>query len=247
MKWAVGVLTVPERRERELPCTLASLRAGGFDAPHLFVDGAETPDYWRALGCADVSCRWPRLGVTGNWILSAWELYLRHPGSDRYFLAQDDLLACRNLRQYLERCPLPPRGYYNLYTMSTANERIVEGQPPGWYEGALLNPEPQNPRRLQCGRGALALLFTREGLKTLLTSGPLFDKPNAADPVVAKKRIDGGVVNAMNLAGWREMIHSPSLVQHTGAKSTIGNDCDRVYGRAKTFMGEEFDALTLLE
>jgi hypothetical protein len=40
------------------------------------------------------------------------------------------------------------------------------------------------------------------------------------------------------------MVHHPSLVQHTGDVSAMGN---RPHQKASSFPGEEYDALTLLE
>ncbi len=255
MKWSYGVMTVAERMTTTLPCTLASLRAGGFEEPRLFVDvplGVVVVDF--PDGLLGV-CRFPAVGVTANWILSMWELYLREPHADRYALFQDDLVCYRNLRQYLERSAFPRQGYQNLFTFSNANNLITEKSAGvGWVRGAPLNPGSE----MQCGRGALGLVFDRDGVVTLLSSRALAMKPQAADPRMAKRKIDGGVVTAMNLAGYSEYIHNPSLLQHTGRVSTIGNvwawgendtqgKCDHASGIAQTFLGEDWDALRFLE
>ncbi len=57
------------------------------------------------------------------------------------------------------------------------------------------------------------------------------------------RRIDGGIAEAMNKAGYREMVHNPSLVQHVGHKSTMGNKPHR---QALTFLGEGWDAMEVL-
>lgn len=262
MRWAYGVTTVPERRDDYLRCTLASLRAGGFDEPRLFVDGSDDHLGWSrwshesGIGALPVTCRMPRIGLVGNWVLALWELHLRNPRADRYAVFQDDLMCVRNLRPFLERSPWPGRGYLNLFTFSQANYLALRGKPPGWHEGALLNPPDRNPGLFQCGRGALGLVFDRDALLALLSARPLAEKPWAADPKIAGRRLDGGVVNAMNLAGYREYVHNPSLLQHVGQQSSIGNTwnwerdkvgkVDHASGVSWSFPGEDFDALGLL-
>lgn len=240
MKWACGVTTVPERRACLLPGTLQSLAAAGFDRPRLFVDGARPQlDPWvRDKPDLEVTHRWPLIRTFGNWALGLAELYVREPGADRFAMFQDDLVAVRNLRAYLERCPYPERGYLNLYTFPS-NQAIAPAGG-GWYEGALL-ASGSGDLRFQTGRGAVALVFSREAVVTLLCSQHMIERPQDAQN--GWKRLDGGVVTAMNKAGWREYVHSPSLVQHTGLVSSMRN---RPHKQAESFPGEQFDALSLL-
>jgi len=51
-------------------------------------------------------------------------------------------------------------------------------------------------------------------------------------------------VTALKKVGWKEYVHNPSLIQHTGKISIIGNGNHPL---APSFKGEEFDALDLLE
>jgi hypothetical protein len=53
-------------------------------------------------------------------------------------------------------------------------------------------------------------------------------------------------------AGFTEYVHAPSLVQHTGEVSSMGNPWDdtpgaKRYPFAQTFPGKDFDPLTLLD
>lgn len=222
-KWATGVTTVSERFDRLLPRTLASLRAAGFDKLRLFIDGVGNlpPD----LGEYEVTRRVPRIRTAANWVLSAYELYLREPNADRYAIFQDDFVTYPNLRQYLEKCDYPKKGYLNLYTFPE-NEKPQTG----WY---LSN---------QLGKGAVALIFDNETLRLLLSQRYLVDRP--LDIHRGHRAIDGGIIDAMKKAGCREYVHNPSLVQHTGIKSSMGN---RTQELATTFRGESFDALSLLD
>ena len=251
MRWAYGITTVTTRKDQYFPRTLRSLAAAGFDKPRLFVDKASLAEgiaYEKQFGLR-VTVRNGHIGTAGNWCLALAELYIEEPTAERYAIFQDDLIACRNLRQYLERAPYPEPGYLNLYTMQ-ANEAAIrkpfEAVKGRWYEAAWLDPDrkiqPGEPNYgLQTGRGAVALVFNLQAVVTLLASKHLVERPQ--DSTSGKKRVDGGIVTAMNKAGFREYVHSPSLVQHKGDISSMGS---RPHKRAETFPGEDYDALALL-
>lgn len=235
LKWSYGVLTVPSRRNTLLPITLRSLREGGFDNPRLFVDGsADATNYFHQFGLATTAR--DQIRVFGNWVLSLWELYLREPTADRFAVFQDDLITYKNLRQYLECCPYPDRGYLNLYTFPSNQELAPKDElgrhKDGWY---LSN---------QLGRGAVGLIFSNEAARHLLASPYMVDRP--LDPMRGWKSVDGGIIMAMNPmsaqqdgTGWPEWVHHPSLVQHTGHVSTTGNAGHK---QAESFRGEDYDA-----
>lgn len=230
MKWAYGVTTVPERAHTLLPRTLTSLGHAGFDAPHLFVDGctpAQHAEYHSRYG-ERVTCRGKRVRTAGNWVLSLYELYLLDPAADRYAVFQDDLIACRGLRDYLSVCVWPEKGYLNLYT-TLRNWEICPPGHTGWY---LSN---------QFGRGAVGLAFTRQAVHTLLTAKYLVERPQ--DQHRGHRAVDGGIVESFKAAGWTEWVHNPSLVQHTGERSSMGNNPHRP---SPCFRGEGFDAMMLI-
>lgn len=243
--WSYGVTTVPARVKSHLPRTLASLARGGFDRPRLFVDGA-------SLGLSlalqeifnlDVSPRYPHIGLAANWSLSMVELYLHSPVADYYALFQDDLVTVKNLRSYLEQRPYPENGYLNLFRFMD-NEGPTKSRPIGWVEGAEMatgKGTSYHGKMQQVGRGALALVFSREALVTLFLQPHFVNRPQ--DLKRGRIKIDGGIVESMNQAGWREYVHNPSLVSHTGSASTKGHHWHK---NAKTFPGENFNALSLL-
>jgi hypothetical protein len=242
--WAYGVITVPERLEALLPSTLKSLKRAGFDKPWIFMDGLEHSKVQalRDKLNLDVTARFPRIRAYGNWILSLGELYIRNPVCTHYALFQDDILAVYNLRKYLSSQPYPANGYWNLHTY-LSNEPVVHKKPQGWYEGGLVSGEcAKKDETNQTGRGAQALVFSREGVQMLLCHQHTVMRPT--DPARGWRNIDGAVVAAMNMAGWREYIHNPSLVAHVGTDSIMMN---REYPLARTWPGEEFDALSLLK
>lgn len=227
MIWNYGVTTVPARRDSLLPRTLASLAAAGFDKPRLFVDGDDNIQSWKQQFGLEVTCRSPTIRTAGNWILALHELTLREPNADRFAVFQDDMIACHNLKLYLEKSRYPDKSYLNLLT-ELENELMARNNK-GWFESN------------QLGRGAVALVFSREAAAVLLSNQSFIER--AQDKKRGHKAIDGGILYAMQQKGWKEYCHSPSLVQHTGVQSTMNN---RPFPPSKIFPGEEFDAMSLL-
>lgn len=226
--WAYAVTTVPERRDTLLPRTLRSLANAGFDKPRLLVDGADSG--YQHFGL-EVTYRTPRVRAFGNWILGLWELYLRNPTYDRFAIFQDDLIISRNARQYLDRCDYHPKGYWNLYTFPK-NEAVAQAV--GWTLTALR------------GHGAVGLAFSREAVTKILASyDHIVDRPIAKDVAARTQGIDAAVRCSLEKAGFRELCHFPSLLQHTGTMSTI-NSTHNNQALSGTFRGEDFDCLTLL-
>ena len=226
-KWAYGITTVPERLETVFPQTLESLRLAGFDQPRLFVDGENDCGKYVKFGL-ETTLRYPRVKTAANWVLSIVELYLREPSADRYAIFQDDFVTYRNLRQYLDTRGYPDeKGYCNLYTFPQ-NQQLATAGHKGWFESN------------QKGKGAVALVFSNEALIALLHQTHLIERPKS---VRGDRAIDGGIVSAMKKAGYREYVHSPSLVQHTGLVSSMGNP---KHPLAPAFEGEGFDAMKLL-
>ncbi len=225
MKWAYGVTTVPARIEDLLPRTLASLARAGFARPRLFVDGVQHAESYAHFDLP-VTTRWPRLRVAGNWVLTLWELYLREPVADRYAVFQDDVVASAGLREYLEACKYPARGYWNLWTYPPNESR--DGST-GWH---LSN---------QKGYGALGLVFGREAVTTLLSQARFIRRPQRLDR--GWKLIDGGIIDCLRPIGWREWVHTPSLLEHTGRQSTFAGT--RTV-KSRSWRGEAFDCRTLV-
>lgn len=229
MSWAYGLTTVPERLADHFPRTLASLSKSGFDKPRIFVDGAKDSKAYDHLGL-EVTTHSPNLRTAGNWVLSLYELYIREPNADRYAIFQDDFVTGLNLRIYLDCCKYPEKGYWNLYTFPCNQRLCPEGKTyQGWF--------PSD----QYGKGAVALVFNREAVCTLLSSRRLVDRPQ--DLSRGHKAIDGGISEAFIEKGWVEYTHNPSLVQHIGCISSMGN---KRHPMAETFLGENFDFMTLI-
>lgn len=221
-KWSYGVTTVPSRFDDLLPRTLGSLAAGGFDEPHIFIDDcAVAPEFISSK--YDYTCSCPRLYTAPHWYLTAVHLYLLNPHADRFAIFQDDLITYRNLRAFLDKSRWQQRSYLNLYTFPS-NEMGT-----GWH---LSN---------QRGLGAVALVFDNDGLRKVIGATHMIDRPR--DIKKGKVSVDGGIVESMKKVGYKEWVHSPTLVQHTGEDSSMGNP---KHPTAKSFLGEDYDAEKLL-
>ena len=223
MKWQIGVTTVAERFGILLPKTLESLEKAGFTDIRVFVDGeGHIPEY---LSGYAITQRIPRIKTYGNWILALWEMYIREPQATLYAIFQDDCLASLNLRSYLEKCRYPEKGYWNLYTWPNN-----EGDK-GWHLSD------------QAGRGAVGIVFDKPALQSVIGSRVMVDKPLNAKRGRKWKWVDGSLSAALASEGYKEYVHTPSLLFHTGEESVIGNS---THPLTKSFPGEDFDCLELL-
>lgn len=236
MKWSYGITTCTSRFTTTLPKTMESLKAAGFDTPHIFLDGPippQSPEWITEYMQGHATIHDPPLKTFGNWITSLWELYLRDPHADRYAMFQDDIITVKNLRFYLEKTPIPDKKYLSLYTYPK-NARRGRGIN-GWFDSN------------QRGYGALGLVLSRRAVTTLLGHAHILNRPQFVPQDKSRRRwwksVDGAISWAMRKAGYRELVHMPSLVQHMGIPSSMGNGTGRY---SPCFPGEDFDALTLV-
>lgn len=231
MIWEYGVTTVPIRKLELLPRTLKSLAEAGFDKPRLFVDGSDNPNDYKEFELL-VTVRYPKVRTAANWLLSMWELYTRNPVAERYAIFQDDIICVKNLKKFLEISKYPDEAYLNLHTApSNQDFAVKEKVTQGWYVSN------------QLGKGALALVFSNEALRGLLAHQYFVDRFQSVDR--GHRAVDGGIVETMKRVGkgWKEYVHTPCLVQHTGEISSMGNPKIAI---STSFPGESFDALNLL-
>lgn len=234
--WEYGITTVEQRRRDLLPVTIESLHKAGFVNPRLFVDGCKDIAGWENEFGLYVVARSTNIRTFGNWFLALIELYIRNPHAHRYALFQDDVIACKGLREYLECTPYPEKGYLNLITYPQ-NEQykrlhfkgLPEEEMTGWY--------PSN----QLGKGAQGLVFNREAVVILLSHQHMIERPQ--DDRRGWRGVDGGIVTAFKKAGWTEYVHSPSLLRHTGEITTMGNPRQP---EDLSFRGENWDAMSLV-
>lgn len=234
IKWATAITCVPERLNDLFPQTFLSFREAGWSHPLLCIDGETDGFKWTSkFELSGITMHYPRCRTFANWDLCLRELYMRNPEADRYLICQDDAIFVKNLRQYLERVPYIEKTYKNLY-LFPANEKLApkDGDKPrvGWY--------PSN----QLGKGAVCLVFDRETVLTLAATRYMAERPASA--VRGHKSVDGGIVSALKSLDVKEFVHFPSLCQHMGKTSSMGN---RPQPDAPSFPGSDFDAMSLLE
>jgi hypothetical protein len=227
MDWTYGITTVPRRTNNLLKQTVECLGASGFVNPILFVDG-NLPDGWQPPpGAGPVVSYQPTIGALQNWMVALMYLYVRRPRCDRYAIFEDDLICCSNLKDYLDCCEFPKKGYLNLLTHDENVKHTRER--PGWHKSN------------QLGKGAVGLVFNREAVKILLTSPDFIERPATS----LRKAADGLVCDVLVKLGWVEYIHYPSLLQHEGIVSAIGPG--HRYGRVSSFFGTEYNPLELFK
>ena len=225
--WEVGVVSTCERSRTLLPRTIASLESGGFKVNRIFMDGdADVPFF------IPMSTRSPKVGVHPNTHLCLLEMFYRNRFADLYLVAQDDILAVRNLRQYLDTQPYPEQGYWNLST-HMSNVHLGRLASTRWFPGH------------QNGYGALGIVMDNRAARQLLTTPGLIDW--ATDPKAPRrfpKYIDGAIATTFAALGYTQYCHMPSLLCHTGYQSTIRRQ--RVWDATltDTFPGEDFDAMS---
>lgn len=224
IKWAYGVTTHYHRLHSYLPTTLESLSEGGFDKPWLFIDDCPFEKYseYHRFQAAGYTYHSPVIKAVGNWILGMYELMIRIPNARYYAMFQDDILVVKELRQYLEKSGMIDGCYYNLYTFPE-NQQIADKKGSmGWFETN------------QWGRSATGLVFTQSTLARLLSTESIVNKVLSVNK--PWKNLDGAIVNAMSKHGYKEYCHNPSLIQHIGDKSVIGN---KRFPKSKSFSGEK--------
>lgn len=224
--WSYGITAVPSRADTLLPRTLASLIRAGFESPAIFLDGRHAGvEKLAAELSLPIITRTPPVGSLANWMTTLVYLYTTAPFATHYAIFEDDCVACANLKEYLQQYHID-KCYLNLLTH---NENLVlTGGELGWHESN------------QRGRGAVGLVFNRQGVKTILGSQHFYEFPQRA----AAKGQDGLVIHAMKEAGYRELVHYPSLLQHTGQISANGG---KLYlDPVKGFIGEDYDPMEKL-
>lgn len=242
MRWQYGVTTCAKRVDDGMAhATLESLARAGFDRPHLFVDGVRDLPAW--MGEYDVTTRTRPALTAANWVLALYELWARDSTADRFAVFQDDFVTYANLREYLESCEYPEKGYWNLYTFPVNQNLAPKTEHGGTVDGWF--------RANQLGKGAVALVFDAAAVRALLGQEYLVDRflsvdaaPRQPNTRRCDRSIDGGIVEALKRRGWTEWCHSPSLVQHAGIESSMGN---RPHRLAESFRGETYDAREMIK
>lgn len=259
--WAVGITTVPERKNTTLPRTIQSLIMTGFNIDRLFIDfkprrlGDETKpdDYQYIVSLSQeyedygIPCtfRTPNIRAFSNWFLGLSELYLRFPNANRYVLFQDDVIACAGVREYLEHCEYPNKGYINLMTFPQ-NEKEKHAYFPGISLDKMVGWYPSN----QKGKSACGYVFDRTTALEVLNSEELLNRVREDK---GHHNIDAAVSGALKRKGFTEYVHTPSLLKHIGYETSIHTPDERGHNThpkeqpdVLTFKGEDWDVMSVV-
>ena len=203
--WAVGVTTAP-RTVPTLARTLESLSEAGWADVFVFAE-PDAPDERSLPG--HVWCpRGSKLGAFSNWYLSLTELVLRAPHADAYFLCQDDVAFCRDMRIYLEDILWlnPSPQVVSPYCAAVHDSESVSGF-----------------HRLDEGArtcGALSLIFPNAVARALLCDS-FFLQHRRSGLGKGVAHIDSVIGTWCRTTGIGFFVHSPSLCQHLGEHSTL--------------------------
>lgn len=238
-KWAVGVVTAP-RAESCIEKTLPSLRNGGWDDFVVYAEPGSVVPHDKVVMRPEVYGDW------ANWYCGLSELVQTHPQADYVLMLEDDVVMCKNVRQYLDVSipKLDDFAALSFYTPAFYNKFSTE---------SMFNKEYEGSRTL----GTLTVIMKMATALDFI-----------GDPEISKRRFLSkdstmaaqdwsNTAKDIFLGLWAKRkglpiyYHSPSLAQHIGQKTTLlvtyalyDGDLQRY---ALTFMGEQYDALKLLE
>lgn len=145
-------------------------------------------------------------------------------------MVQDDVVFSRNVKDYLDRLPIPLRAScLKLYASG-----VVEPDLPLHYG---FHAVPQ----ITSSCDAQAIMFTREQAMSLLMDQKFLDH-QFCDRGYAN--IDGAIFKSSVARGRTQYIHRPSLCQHIGVTSSLDHEW-RHESMSQCFYGEEFDCDSL--
>jgi hypothetical protein len=201
--WAVGVLTAP-RPVPTLDRTLSSLQRAGWSDARV----------WRDRGLR------PGEGNFCPWRERLAFLLREVPDADAYFLPEDDVVFCRELRTYLQRA-LWPEDPSKIALCSVFTPEAYFSDKAGWHQ--------QN-------RGYYLVAAQAWIMPPVAARAVLADLASVRSPY-GVDRVVGEWAAQTNRSVW---YHSPSLAQHIGVGNSALGDALRSPLRSTCdFIGED--------
>ena len=205
MEWAYGITCAPREIDTLTP-TVESLQMAGFHDPYLFAEpDTPIPDdlCGSRLFCSDVV-----LGPWPNLIRSIRGLLDLKPNAEAIAVFQDDIKLAEGAEDARDRnlwpAPIETLGVVSLY-LAWAIRMTFARSHKGWFE---LDPKVVPSKAY----GALAYVFPRKAAQRLAANPPNILQSRPSDSLTARWCKGAG------LGYWH---YSPSLVEHTGSKSTV--------------------------
>lgn len=227
MTTAISIITCKRDRATYLEQTATALLREGADVcDHrlVFADGDSdpTPPGW------ELSAWYPRVGPR----LMMWRVFeaALKLGVDRLIYCEDDITPCRNAIRYILQSHVPPSmALVDFY----ANKMPPEAKSPAIYE---------LPARDFCGN--LCMVLPRRTIAWLAARDPLSILHDQQPTPGIYTGSDLAMGRLLHMSPWPTYLaHVPRLVRHDGDVSAAHPYKDP---RRQPFLGEDFDALTLL-
>lgn len=224
MKWSAGITTA-KRKPSTFERTMSSLSRAGFH-PHVFKDwGVSIDPVFLKNGVTERS---ESFGAWKNWLEGLKELRASDPSVDFYAMFQDDIVLCKNIRQYLEA---------NLWP--TDNTAVVSVFTPYQYSAG----KPKGWNKIDLGRSlwmAQAYIFNPIHIDTILNDDVIISWEG-------RQNIDSNVGECLQNNSLEIYYHVPSLSQHISMTSAIYPDelMPAIGLRSATdFVGEHYDTFS---
>jgi GR25 family glycosyltransferase involved in LPS biosynthesis len=199
---ALGMITCA-RPQIDVHDTINELRSAAFAEPlHLFCEPSSPPI--RDLPGVVVHQNEIRRGCVGNWA-HCLKWLIQQTSADYFLISEDDVAYCQGAREALEHgiAEYSHVGFWSLYT--PVRDRGLVGHKAGWVEA----------NRGRDAWGTQAMCLPRSSANILLAYPSLYTEPRTTDYIVAQCFIDEGVPC---------YYHNPSLTNHLGQISSIGNN-----------------------
>lgn len=213
---ALGMITCA-RPKIDVHDTIDQLRNAGFHEPlHLFCEPGTPPI--RELPGLVLHQNDTKFGCVGNWA-QCLKWLLDHTTAGYLLVSEDDVAYCSGARAALEQGlrQTEQAGFWSLYT--PVRDRPLVGHQQGWVAA----------NRGRDAWGTQSMCLPRSSAEILLAYAPLYAENQlrgATDAVVAKCFVDAKIPC---------YYHNPSLTNHLGRISSIGNNWHDVH------VGLDFD------
>lgn len=234
-RWAVGVTTAPRQTPTVDRC-VKSLKRSGFH-PFVFSEPGSMTD----LGCPVVQ-RHKRLGCWRNYVQTLRDLLCLQPNAEAIAVFQDDVVACLDLREFLEHDLWPSQrtGVVSVYS------------PEEYEAGESIGID----RRKKMILGLQGAVYPRAVAQRLVDEfghdwrGGHDPKNSVAEPHL-KKAADTWVAESISKMGLGVFHYRPSMIQHIDAKSAIGHGgvnqirarTGKHFRKSAHFVGEDVSVL----
>lgn len=231
-QWAVGVTTAP-RPVATVSRTVESLKQSGFH-PIVFAEPRSDVN----LDCLVIE-RQHRLGCWRNYVQTIKDLLQLRPQAEAIAIFQDDIVVCRDLRDFLEHdlWPSAQTGVVSLYSA----EEYEAGESVGI------------DRRGKMILGLCAAIYPRHIAEKLVSDEYSKDwrgchaQQGYVDDPVKKKAADTWVAESLKKMNKKVYHYRPSLAQHVAETSAIGHGGNaqirqrsgKLYRKSKYFVGED--------